>query len=45
MRKNEAFANSYIEEFIGRSIEDQFLPDILLELILELEQEVNIDMK
>lgn len=45
MRKNDAFANVYVEEFIGRSIEDQLLPDILLEIIGELEQEVNIDME
>lgn len=40
MRKNEAFANQYIEDFIGRTIEDQLIPDILLEVIGELDQEV-----
>ena len=39
-RPNESFANNFLEEFIGRSIEDQLIPDILLEIIGELEQEV-----
>lgn len=40
--KNEAFANRYIDEFIGQCIEDQFIPDILLEIMGELDREVNI---
>ncbi len=45
LRQNEAFANHYIDNFIGRCIEDQFIPDILLEIISELDQEVNIIRK
>jgi hypothetical protein len=42
MRQNEAFANHYVDDFIGKCIEDQFIPDILLEIIGELNHEVNI---
>lgn len=37
-RHHESFANNFLEEFIGRSIEDELIPDILLEIIDELEQ-------
>ncbi len=42
VRRNEAFANRFIEDFIGKCIEDQFIPDILLEIISELDREVTI---
>jgi len=45
VRQNDAFANRYIEDFIGKCIEDQFIPDILLEIISELDQEVNMIRK
>ena len=37
-RHHESFVNNFLEEFIGRSIEDELIPDILLEIIDELEQ-------
>ncbi|CAF4156904.1 unnamed protein product [Rotaria socialis] len=39
VRHNEAFANHYVNDFIGRYIEDKLLPDILLEAITELDAE------
>ncbi len=42
IRRNEAFANRFIEDFIAKSIEDQLIPDLLLEIIGELDREVNI---
>ncbi|CAF2071110.1 unnamed protein product [Rotaria magnacalcarata] len=39
VRHNEAFANRYIDDFIGRNIEDKLIPDILLEAITELDAE------
>ncbi len=41
-RRHEAFANRYIDAFIGKCIEDQFIPDLLLEIIGELDREVKI---
>ncbi|CAF3336938.1 unnamed protein product [Rotaria sp. Silwood1] len=41
--RNEALANHYIDEFIGRCIEDEFIPDILLEVFSELDQEKKQD--
>jgi hypothetical protein len=34
-------ANRFIEDFIGKCIADQLIPDILLEIIGELDREVN----
>ena len=42
VRGNEGFANQYVENFIGNSIENQFVPDILLEVLGELDKEVNV---
>ncbi|CAF2077202.1 unnamed protein product [Rotaria magnacalcarata] len=39
IRRNDAFANRFIEDFISKCIEDQFIPDILLEIISELDRE------
>lgn len=39
VRRNEAFADRFIEDFIGKCIEDQFIPDLLLEIIGELDRE------
>ncbi|CAF1539837.1 unnamed protein product, partial [Didymodactylos carnosus] len=39
LRSNEAFANRYIDDFIGKCIEDEYIPDILIELIAELEKD------
>ncbi|CAF0980946.1 unnamed protein product [Rotaria sordida] len=39
VRRNDAFANRFIEDFIGKCIEDQFIPDILLEIVSELDRE------
>ncbi len=40
VRRNEAFANRFIEDFISKCIEDQLIPDLLLEIIGELDREV-----
>lgn len=40
MRQNDALANQFVEEFIGRSIQDQLIPDILSEVVNEIDQEV-----
>ncbi|CAF0802727.1 unnamed protein product [Rotaria sordida] len=37
--QNEAFTNHYINDFIDRSIENEFIPDMLLEVFSELDQE------
>ncbi|UJR23104.1 hypothetical protein I4U23_026126 [Adineta vaga] len=39
IRKNEAFANRFIDDFIDKCIADQFVPDILLEVLGELDRE------
>ncbi|CAF3886951.1 unnamed protein product [Rotaria sp. Silwood2] len=37
--RNEALANHYTDDFINRCIKDEFIPDILLEVFSELDQE------
>ncbi|CAF0990634.1 unnamed protein product [Adineta ricciae] len=43
LRKNEAFANRFIDDFIDKCIADQFIPDILLEVLGELDREYKKD--
>lgn len=42
VKQNDAFANRYMDEFIGKYIQDQMIPDILTEVMDELDHEVNI---
>jgi len=37
--RNDGFANQFVEDLIGRSIQDQLIPDILTEVINEIDQE------
>ncbi|CAF0934366.1 unnamed protein product [Adineta steineri] len=39
MRKNQAFASHFIDDFISKYIADQLVPDLLLEVLSELDQE------
>lgn len=45
IRRNEAFANRFIEDFINKTIEDQLIPDLLLEVIGEIDREVKFCLK
>ncbi|CAF1082251.1 unnamed protein product, partial [Didymodactylos carnosus] len=39
MRSHEAVSNHYINDFIGKCIEDEYIPDLLMEIISELEKD------